>query len=281
MVIFSLHSLSLSSYLLSSTVVDFDLFCSIVYGIILMLKYPLEFYIGNLYSRLSYLVSYQASDDRLFDNLHSEGLTLLSKYALHDLCSLVVNNAKNKIQGAIIETGCAKGGSSIALALTKDTSTPLFVYDVFGLIPPPSDKDDRDSIQRYQEIASGKALVVAGNIYYGYEENLYDKVSQSFESFGVDLPEKNVHLIQGLYQNTLQVSTPISIAHIDCDWYDSVILCLEKIHPFLVVGGTFVIDDYFSYSGCKSAVNDFFADKKNQYEFKSLSRLHVTKVCTV
>jgi O-methyltransferase len=243
-----------------------------------MLKYPFAFYTGNLYSRFLYLLSsHHNSNENIFNKLQIRGLTLLSKYALNDLCMVVRNNTKNDVKGAIIEAGCAKGGSSIALATTKKTATSLFVYDVFGLIPPPSEKDDENSLKRYQEIADGKAVGVAGNIYYGYEENLYEQVTQSFAEFGVDLKEENVHLVQGLYQDTLQVSTPVALAHIDCDWYDSVMLCLGRVHPFLVVGGTFVIDDYCSYGGCRSAVDDFFADKKDQYEFKFLSRLHIIR----
>jgi hypothetical protein len=246
-----------------------------------MFNYPLSVYIGHLRSRVNYFFSSsRKSNHKLFNQLQEQGLTLLSKYALNDLYIAVKNNAQsNKVAGAIIEAGCAKGGSSVALAIAKSDSTPLLVYDVFGLIPPPSERDDQGSIERYKEIATGKAVGIANNKYYGYEENLYDKVSQSFEDFGIDLVRDKVQLVQGLYQDTLQISFPVALAHIDCDWYDSVMTCLERIHPFLVIGGTFIIDDYFAYGGCKDAVNDFFADKRDQYEFKFLSRLHIVKIC--
>jgi hypothetical protein len=243
-----------------------------------MNKRPLSFYFGNFYSRLLYSLSnYSEFNKNTFEDLQKEGLTLLSKYALNDLCRVVVHNKVSRIEGAIIETGCARGGSSIALSLCKDVKTPLFVYDVFSIIPAPSERDGADSMSRYGDIISGNAAGVGDKIYYGYEEDLYEQVAQSFETYGVSIEKNNIHLVKGLYQDTLQVSYPVSLAHIDCDWYDSVMLCLEKIHPFMVPNGTFIIDDYFSYGGCKSAVDDFFKDKKNQYEFSVFSRLHITK----
>ncbi len=50
-----------------------------------------------------------------------------------------------------------------------------------------------------------------------------------------------------------------------------------RIEPFLVRGGIFVIDDYNAWSGCKKAVDEFFLNKKDGYEFLFKERLHFVK----
>lgn len=206
-----------------------------------------------------------------------ERLTYLDTEALTELVNVVVSNDRNNVEGVIIEAGCALGGSAIAMATTKSKNRSLFVYDVFGMIPPPSEKDDQDVQERYKTIASGSSQGIGKDKYYGYEENLYDKVYQSLIEFKVEPVKNNVHLVKGLFEDTLQVSMPVSLAHIDCDWYESVTTCLQRIEPQLVSQGTLVIDDYYAWSGCKKAVDDYFTDKREKYQFVEKKRLHIVK----
>lgn len=214
----------------------------------------------------------------MIQQVQEKKLTYLDKKALEELLDVVVDNERKQLEGIIIEAGCALGGSAIAIASLKSQERKLFIYDVFGMIPPPSEKDDQDVHERYQEIVSGSSKGIGDNKYYGYEENLYDKVLQEFDNFNINVQESNVHLIKGLFEATLYPDLPISLAHIDCDWYESVLTCLNRIEPRLVRGGTLVIDDYYSWSGCRTAVDDYFKDKKGVYNFVKKSRLHIVKV---
>ena len=56
---------------------------------------------------------------------------------------------------------------------------------------------------------------------------------------------------------TLHPQTEIAFAHIDCDWYDPVKLCLARIVPRLSAGAYVVLDDYNDYGGCRRAVDEF------------------------
>ena len=56
----------------------------------------------------------------------------------------------------------------------------MFVYDVFGMIPPPTDNDGEDVQQRYNEIVGGNSKGIKGKSYYGYEDDLYGKVVDWF-----------------------------------------------------------------------------------------------------
>ena len=197
-----------------------------------------------------------------------KNLSYLGINELLDLTQICINNERNNIEGIIVEAGCALGGSAIALAIGKRKNRNLFLYDIFDMIPPPSDSDGEDVQKRYKVIVSEKSPGIRGNTYYGYEKNLYDKVVQSFADFGLEIKKNNIHLVKGLFENTLKIESPVALAHIDCDWYDSVFTCLNRIEPQLVRGGTLVIDDYYLWSGCKKAVDDYFESKdRNNYRF--------------
>jgi hypothetical protein len=60
----------------------------------------------------------------------------------------------------------------------------------------------------------------------------------------------------------MQIDQPVALAHIDGDWYESVMTCLQRIEPHLSEEGILVIDDYDAWSGCRTAVDEYFADKK-------------------
>lgn len=95
--------------------------------------------------------------------------------------------------------------------------------------------------------------------------------------FDIDCAAENVELIKGLFEDTMAIDTPVALAHIDCDWYDSVMTCLQRIVGHLVPGGRLVIDDYDHWSGCKTAIDEFFADRHDEFEFQHFNRLHIVK----
>jgi O-methyltransferase len=209
--------------------------------------------------------------------VREDSLTFLEPEALTDLYETVQALELRNLPGMLIEAGCAAGGSAIVMAAAKSQARRLCVYDVFGMIPPPSDKDDSDVHIRYSVIRTGRAEGIGDRKYYGYEADLLAKVEENFKKHGLPAPENNVQLIKGLFQDTLRIDEPVLLAHIDGDWYESVRVCLERIEPALVAGGSFVIDDYYAWSGCRKAVDEFFADKRQNFDFVRKSRLHIVR----
>ena len=195
---------------------------------------------------------------------------------LCDLAQAVFDIEKRHLDGVIIETGVGSGGSAIVLGATKTRDRRLFLYDVFGLHPPPSDNDGLDARQRYNLIATGKSPGIGGDLYYGYEKDLYNKVLRSLAHFGLEATTNNFCLEKGLYEDTLQIKSPVSLAHIDCDWYDSVLTCLNRIEPHLVRGGTIVVNNY--WPGVQKAVDKYFENRdKNNYSFIQKSALYIVR----
>ena len=211
------------------------------------------------------------------DSVRRNRLTYLEAAALWDLMEAAART--DDLNGCIIETGCALGGSGICIAQEKNQDKPLFIYDVFGMIPAPGEHDGEDVKERYREIKQGRSFGIGGDVYYGYQENLLEAVKNSFcTALGIKDPrESNITFIKGLFEDTLICKEPVALAHIDCDWYDSVLVCLERIVPLLVPGGILVIDDYDHWSGCRQAVDTYFQDKKERFLFEKRSRLHIIK----
>ena len=175
--------------------------------------------------------------------------------ALFDLRNRVREIERRGVPGELIEAGTARGGSAILIAAAKSPERPLRLFDTFGMIPPPSPRDGEDVQRRYDVITSGVATGPQGTAYYGYEPDLLAKVRASFEEYGIAPEENNVRFISGLYEETLRVDGPVALAHLDCDWYESVKVCLERIEPMLAPRGVLVIDDYDASSGCREAVD--------------------------
>lgn len=210
-------------------------------------------------------------------HVQQQHLTYLDPQALIDLGLAVARLEQQAIAGQMLELGCAAGGSAIVITSVKAKSRPFAIYDVFGMIPPPSERDGQDVHQRYEVISTGNSPGIGNRRYYGYEEALDQKVIAAFAEAGYPIEQHQVSLVKGLYEDSLQIDQPVALAHIDCDWYDSVMVCLERIVPHLVQGGILVIDDYTSWSGCRQAVDDFFRERQAEFCFEHKSRLHITR----
>lgn len=215
---------------------------------------------------------------KTINRVRRQGITFLDFEALADIYEAVVKVEQRGLQGVIVEAGCAAGGSAVVITAAKNAQRPFFTYDTFGLIPPPSDRDGEDVHRRYEEIIAGNARGPKDTMYYGYQPNLLEEVRQNFRRNGLDPHHSAVTFVKGLYEETLNVQSPVALAHIDCDWYESVLTCLERIAPHLEVGGSLIVDDYFAWSGCRAAVDEYFADKTSTYRFMERARLHIERV---
>jgi O-methyltransferase len=169
------------------------------------------------------------------------------------------------VPGDFAEFGVALGGSAIVLAeIALNQYKSFRGFDVFGMIPAPtSEKDNQKAKERYQIIAEGKSEGIGGDAYYGYVDNLYDRVKATFSGYGLPVDGDKVALYRGLFEDSLdERGPPISFAHIDCDWYDPVKLCLERISARMTSGGVIILDDYHDYGGAKIAVDEFLGNNR-------------------
>src|SRR5439155_13773429 len=124
-----------------------------------------------------------------------------------------------------------------------------------------SDKDDETSRRRFKVIAAGASSGIGGELYYGYRADLFGDVVRAFARNGLKVDGDKVALIKGLFEDTWpqQSVDKIAFCHIDCDWYDPVKFCLEAVAPILATEGVIMLDDYYDYGGCRTAVEEFLA----------------------
>lgn len=178
---------------------------------------------------------------------------------LENLARAALQVRAEGVPGQWLEAGVALGGSAILLARLKPAHTRLDLYDVFGMIPPPGEGDGPDAHARYETIRSGASPGIGGDTYYGYVPDLLARVRDNLRRFGVDPDGGTVRCVPGLFEATLHPVAPVALAHVDCDWYDSVRTCIDRIGPLLAPGGIVVFDDWSSYSGCRRAVEQWRA----------------------
>ncbi len=201
----------------------------------------------------------------LIKRIKRKHLTYLTDKRLAHIANSCKQIENQGIEGMFIEAGCALGGSAILISSVKDIKRPFSVYDVFGMIPPPTEEDPQEVHNRYQTISAGKSGGIGGDKYYGYEEDLYNKVYSNFRSFGIEPETNNIKLIKGLLQQTMIIDSPVAFAHIDVDWYEPVKISLERIFPYLSLGGSIVLDDYHDWGGCKKATDEFLVTVPGQF----------------
>jgi asparagine synthase (glutamine-hydrolysing) len=204
-------------------------------------------------------------------------LSYAEPVALDDLHRCVRRLEAQGVPGVLIEAGCALGGSAIVIAGAKRPERVFEVYDVFGMPPPPGAGDGPDVVARYEEVSAGRSAGIGGQAYYGYRGDLLPQVRANFVAQGIEPEAHRVRFVRGLLQHTLPERGAVAFAHIDCDRYASVRTCLERIAPRLSRGGVLVIDDYLAWSGCRKAVDEYFAPRRREFRLSWQARLHVER----
>lgn len=165
--------------------------------------------------------------------------------ALHNAAKHVV---ETNVSGDIVECGTAKGGSAAMLALTLASTNSdrlLWIFDTFEGMPAPSANDPDQALAEK---------------YVGTCRGTIDEVTSLFRQLGV---LERVRMAKGLFQDTLGNAPieKISLLHIDGDWYDSVMTCLQHYYDRVSPGGIVQIDDYGFWEGARKAVDDFFIQR--------------------
>jgi O-methyltransferase len=190
-------------------------------------------------------------------------LTYLGDEKLASLAECLSTVKQREVEGHFLEFGVALGGSGICIASELDGNRSYLGFDVFGMIPPPTDKDGSIPKERYEIIKSGRSEGIGGKQYYGYVEGLKDVAIRNFASCNLPVDDKRIRFVEGLYHDTIPTLPEMKIAfcHIDCDWYEPVLLCLTYVAPRLSDGGIIVLDDYNDWPGCKKATDEFWGSR--------------------
>jgi len=193
----------------------------------------------------------------MIDYVRRNNLTYCARPGKLEGLSLAISHLRRHgITGAYVEAGVAMGGSAIVITALKQQSTPLYLYDVYDMLPPPSAADGAKAQAVYQGFTQGTQSSPVDRLYLEHaSKDMLDFVHGNLTGAGFDPAAHNVHLIKGRFTDTLHVNEPVALAHIDCDWHDSVSICIERLADHMTLGGLMIFDDYGSFEGCRRAVD--------------------------
>lgn len=193
--------------------------------------------------------------------LQTHNFTMISHPRLFSLIEAVRYVSRWSIPGAIVECGVWRGGAIMAAALTllqlgvRDRR--LFLYDTFSGMTRPNPheyslSDRKHALEFFQAHQTGpdqSALCQAS----------IDEVRQNLSTTGY--PKRHYVLVPGKVEDTIPGTVPdvISILRLDSDWYESTRHELEHLFPLLAPGGVLIVDDYYKWSGCKQAVDEYLS----------------------
>jgi len=170
-------------------------------------------------------------------------------YPLDFLATLEL--ARNAPPGCLVECGVWRGGMAAAMLEVCGEDRILALYDSFEGLPPPTAEDG--------EAAAAWAADVDGPRYF---DNCRASRAE-LDATLARLPagDWDIRVVEGWFNDTLTTNPPpaIGFLRLDCDWYNSVSLCLETLWPLVAPGGVVVFDDYLHWAGCRRAVDAFVA----------------------
>jgi len=183
---------------------------------------------------------------------------------------------KNGVPGCFVECGVWRGGSAalMALAVCKSgESRDLHLFDSFEGLPEPTEDD------------GAAAIAYSGGRVSGVLKSL-DKCIASLDEVrellldDIGFDPSRVHFHKGWFQNTVPFVSPnlgpIALLRLDGDWYESTRTCMERLYPLVSSGGIIILDDYFAWSGCAKAADEY----RTRHQISApLTRIDVSAAC--
>jgi O-methyltransferase len=188
--------------------------------------------------------------------------TMTSPERINALIDAVRYVVANRIDGAMVECGVWKGGSSMAMMLTlnelMDANRDLYLYDTFSGMSAPSDADVSIGGRRaHEKFYSTKISVDAS----AWCLSPLDEVRENVFSTGY--PKDKIHVITGKVEDTIPRNVPekVALLRLDTDWYESTKHELTHLFPLLQPNGVLIIDDYGHWEGARRAVDEYISEQ--------------------
>jgi hypothetical protein len=159
------------------------------------------------------------------------------------------------IPGCVVECGVWKGGMISGITEVLGKVRHYYLFDSFEGLPPAKQIDGLSAIE-WQSNIEGK----------DYFDNCTANIS--FAKKAMEMSKADEYcILEGWFESTLENFKPnqeIALLRLDGDWYDSTMICLEKLFPFVALGGIIILDDYYTWDGCSRAVHEYLSMSKNQ-----------------
>lgn len=200
------------------------------------------------------------NDDEVFQEmfLKCKPFTATSPERMYSLYQAVNYVVQHNIEGAFVECGVWRGGSSMLIAHTllskniQDRS--IYMYDTFEGMSAPTEVDVTFEDKKAEDGWQGDYKYEAGE----------EMVRQNMRS--TKYTENMIHFVRGKVEDTIPKNMPekIALLRLDTDWYESTYHELKHLFPLLSKNGILIIDDYGHWKGARKAVDQYFGENNIQ-----------------
>ena len=193
--------------------------------------------------------------------LKVQDYTMISFNRLYSLIEAVRYVNRWQIPGAIVECGVWRGGAIMAAAQTLKqlgvTDRTFYLYDTFCGMPEPSEFDD--FLRGYVNPQEKFRLLQTGPDSSDWCRASLDEVRQNLAT--TQYKFNRFKFVEGKVEETIPGTLPdeIAILRLDTDWYESTKHEMMHLFPRLVSKGVLIVDDYYSWSGSRKAVDEYLA----------------------
>jgi len=178
--------------------------------------------------------------------------TIIDYARLHRLYDLFEEQLRVVPRGDIAECGVYKGGSAALLAsasISAGHQGRIWLFDSFCGLPTPGSSDQT---WRGTWLQAGDLSAAEADVRDLLFERLY-------------LDSRRIQIVPGWFDQTLPRHAgeieSLAVLHLDCDYYDSVMTCLQTLYDRVRNNGLIVIDDYHYFKGCRQAVDEFLHER--------------------
>jgi O-methyltransferase len=185
--------------------------------------------------------------------------TMVGRPRLLNAWDLVKRAELAGIEGAVVECGVFKGGTSAVMASAASATRKIWLFDSFEGLPEPKDIDG----VKAREYAGGRSMGTLSSI-----ERCVGPLASVHELFFdvLHIDPSRVEIRKGWFQDTVPKARheigPIAVLRLDGDWYESTQVCLEHLYDLVVPNGFVIIDDYGYWEGCRRAVDEFVSARE-------------------
>ena len=194
--------------------------------------------------------------------------TMMNPLLVDNLVSHVKNTYN--IDGAMVDVGCWRGGSSIIMRYYNNKKK-LYILDAFEHMS--------DNIVNKDDYKMDKECIKVLDIFSNYFnkqiiETSEEIVRKNFKKLNVSL--NDVYFIKGNLKDKkfkFDKIDKISLLRIDCDFYKPTYNVLENLYPKVSEGGVIIFDDFnIPFLEEKNAVLDYLNVNNIKKEFINIGQ---------
>lgn len=212
---------------------------------------------------------------------HIKPYTLVPEPAVRFYVNAVLGCIKQEIPGVIVECGCWFAGASLAVCFAQqhlwgEVKKPVYLLDKFLGFEEPCTKDGNYTFvvkKNISEINFSEQAQAFFDYAVKQSASLSAKtVADLYVSHGL-LVGRDIFIHEGWVKDTVPpliqelATTGISLLRLDVDLYEATRQCFA-LEALVADRGLVLIDDYYHFDGCATAVHEFLALPENPYKLR-------------